>query len=990
MKIFSSSFHSKCLICVMLTMWTGFQSHLSAQNYFQQTVNFNIQVTLNDSLHTLDAFETIEYHNNSTDTLQFIYFHLWPNAYADNNSELAKQIFVSKGKQKLFNDKELKGYIDGLDFRINNQKVKWQLLPKQSDICKIELNEPLLPGTSITISTPFHVKIPLGVTSRMGHSERSYQISQWFPKPAVYDAQGWHPMSYLDRGEFYSEFGNFDVSITLPANYIVAATGELQTKHEIEMLDSLANDSSWRSISMLGKTKRIPPTSKTKVLHYKGTNMHDFAWFADQRFNVMKGKVTLPGSGKVVTTWVMFTNKETRRWRKALHYVNDALLYFSNAIGDYPYSNFTAVQSTLNAGLGMEYPGLAVIGRTKDAYALDEVISHEACHSWFYGALASNERLYPFMDESLTSNYEQRYMNEKYPKRKAWESIVKTRKQASFLHIENMSTEQMLELPWLTSARNHQEQAIDLASTDFTESNYGMMIYNKASAAFTYLRKYLGDSIYDATMQDYYQKWKFRHPQPENLKSVFDAHTEKDINWFFDDLLGTTKRLDYKIDDLKNNKLLVKNKAELISPLMMAGLKGDSVCFEKWIDGFSGEQWIEIPEGDYTEIKIDPYHITPELNRLNNNIKTSGIVRKRDAVETQLLFSIENPEKHSIMYIPAINWNRENGFMAGISINNGLIIPKPVEYLIMPFYAFSNATLSGYGKIAFNFIPFDQFFEKATITIDGTQFGAPGHQNYRKMGANLQLKIKPLTPTHAIRQMLYGRFSLASDLFEIINGSSASLNSYFQLGYQLQKIGYIHPYKINLSIESGKQYQKATAELKYKFSYSGKRNGLEVRLFGASMLKNKATAPFYAIAAGGRSGREQYLYEGLYPDRFGLNNGSFWARQMTLSEGGLVSPVNEHLGYSKWLVSLSLTSSLPGKLSYSGIQPFVNLLINDHGLSAEYTSLFFAEAGLKFNLLNIFEIYFPFVTSSNIQSIHPSLSDKIRIVLNLDVIGSLK
>jgi len=986
MKIFSSSFHSKCLISLMLTMWTA----LSAQNYFQQTVNFNIEVTLNDSLHELDAFETIEYQNNSTDTLHFIYFHLWPNAYADNSSELAKQIFASKGKQKLFNDKELKGYIDGLDFRINNQEVKWQLLPKQSDICKIELNEPLLPGTSITISTPFHVKIPLGVTSRMGHTGRSYQISQWFPKPAVYDAQGWHPMSYLDRGEFYSEFGNFDVSITLPANYIVAATGELQTKHEIEMLDSLANDSSWRSISMLGKTKRIPPTSKTKVLHYKGTNMHDFAWFADQQFNVMKGKVVIPGSGKVVTTWVMFTNKETRRWRKALHYVNDALLYFSNAIGDYPYTNFTAVQSTLNAGLGMEYPGLAVIGRTKDAYALDEVISHEACHSWFYGALASNERRYPFMDESLTSNYEQRYMNEKYPKRKAWESIVKTRKQASFLHIENMSTEQMLELPWLTSARNNQEQAIDLSSTDFTESNYGIMIYNKASAAFTYLRKYLGDSIYDAAMQDYYQKWKFRHPQPENLRSVFDAHTEKDINWFFDDLLGTTKRLDYKIDDLKNNKLLVKNKAELISPLIIAGLKGDSICFEKWIDGFSGEQWIEIPEGDYTEIKIDPYHIMPELNRLNNNIKTSGIVRKRDDVETQLLFSIENPEKHSIMYIPAINWNRENGFMAGISINNGLIIPKPVEYLIMPFYAFSNATLSGYGKVAFNFIPFDQFFEKATITIDGTQFGAPGHQNYRKMSANLQLKIKPLTPTRPIRQMLYGKYSLASDLFKIINGSSASLNSYFQLGYQLQKIGYIHPYKINLSIESGKQYQKATAELKYKYSYSGKRNGLEMRLFGASMLSNKATVPFYGIAAGGRSGREQYLYEGLYPDRFGANTGSFWARQMTLSEGGLVSPVNEYLGYSKWLISLSLTSSLPGKISYSGIQPFINILINDHGLSAEYASPIFAEAGLKFNLLNIFEIYFPFVTSSNIQSIHPSLSDKIRIVLNLDVIGSLK
>jgi hypothetical protein len=193
----------------------------------------------------LSGFESVEYINNSPDTLRFLFFHLWPNAYSNNNTALAKEIFARDGKGKLFNDPELKGYIDSLDFMVDSLNVQWDLLSEASDICKIILNEPLKQGDTILITTPFHVKIPKGVTSRLGHIGESYQITQWYPKPAVYDRLGWHQMPYLDQGEFYSEFGRFDVSITLPANYVVGATGNLQNDEEKKWLDILSADSSW-------------------------------------------------------------------------------------------------------------------------------------------------------------------------------------------------------------------------------------------------------------------------------------------------------------------------------------------------------------------------------------------------------------------------------------------------------------------------------------------------------------------------------------------------------------------------------------------------------------------------------------------------------------------------------------------------------------------------------------------------------------------------
>jgi len=408
---------SQTLLTILI--FIGYCPTASSQVYFQQEVNFKIDVSLNDTLHEFNAFERIEYINNSPDTLQFLYFHLWPNAYSNNATPLAKQIFAFKGKQKLFKNPELRGYIDSLDFKVNDVTVSWKLLPNQPDICKITLNKPLLPSDTILITTPFHVKIPKGVTSRLGHIDQSYQITQWFPKPAVYDHTGWHSISYLDQGEFYSEFGSFDVSITLPQNYIVGATGNLQNAQEIEMLDSLAADTTWRSIKMLGKMKHKPSSAEKKTLRYTGQNMHDFAWFADKQFNVMKGKIKLPDFGKEVTTLVLFTARQSRLWRNALLYTNQAITEFSNLIGDYPYPEFTLVQSALSAGLGMEYPGLAVIGLTKDAYSLENVITHEIGHSWFYGALGFNERRYPFLDEGLTSAYENRIMTKKYPDKKA-------------------------------------------------------------------------------------------------------------------------------------------------------------------------------------------------------------------------------------------------------------------------------------------------------------------------------------------------------------------------------------------------------------------------------------------------------------------------------------------------------------------------------------------------------------------------------------------
>ena len=989
LQIFYNKYFFKSFLFLSLGM-SFFSTQASAQSYFQQEVNYNIHVTLNDTKHSLSCFEIIEYKNNSPDILEFLYFHLWPNAYSGNNTQLAKELIRRDGKSKLFKKEELRGYIDSLDFEVDGQGIIWNFQDDYPDICQLILNQPLKPGETIKISTPFHLKIPEGVTSRIGHIGQSYQISQWYPKPAVYDLTGWHQMPYLDQGEFYSEYGHFDVDITLPENYVVGATGNLLTTEEKIRLDHLSSDTAWMRIPDYINTEFPLSSGRMKTLRYSENNIHDFAWFADKRFHVLKGSIKLPVSGREVITWAMFTNEEAYLWRKSVSYINSAILYFSKWNGEYPYNNFTAVQSALNAGSGMEYPGLTVIGLTGDPYSLDDVIAHEICHSWFYSALGSDERRFPFMDESITTANESRYMDERYPNKKLWEVEIKNKKIADFIHAENMPAQLTQELDWLIPARKNLEQNINIAAPDYSINNYESIIYSKAAMGFNYLRAYLGDSLYDSAMHDYYRLWANKHPQPNDLRAVFEACSGRNLSWFFDDLLGTTKRLDYKIAGYRDGKVLIKNKGELIAPLFIAGFKGDSLVLQKWEDGFKGSRWINLAPGNYSDIRIDPYHKMTELYRLNNNYHTSGIFHKADPVQLQFLYTLEDPEKRYLIYFPSFNWTTADGFMLGLAFQNATLIPKPVEYFALPFYTFRSHGFTGYGKISFNKIPYDNFIRLASLSLEGEQFGAPGNQDYRKAKIGLDLYLRSNSAANPVNQKISGSFTTASDLIQIETLTPAVMRSYLQIGYQMERIRIINPFKAEIHFEAGQSYQKSSFELNYKYSYEGKKRGLEIRVFAGTMLKSDPAEPFYSFSASGRSGREQYLFEGVYPGRFSEFPKTFFSRQMTLSEGGLVSVVNDSLGYSRSLCSISLTSSLPGKLSIIPVKPFVNLLLNDHGLKTGNKSILFYEAGLKAGLWDYFEVYFPFIVSDNINSIAGSLKERIRFIFRLDKLVPVK
>ena len=700
-----------CTITVALVV-IGLQNfaQIVDSKYWQQEVNSTIEVRLDDSQHELNATIEIEYINHSPDTLTFIWFHLWPNAYANRKTALAKQQVENGSIEMYFAAKEHLGGITGLSFAVNEKPVGWAYDLEHIDICKIYLNEPLFPGDTIFISTPFKVKLPASF-SRLGHVGESYQITQWFPKPAVYDRDGWHPMPYLDQGEFYSEYGSYDVRISLPVNYLVAATGDLQNEAERKWL--LERATATLEIDTFGFDTSFPPSSDSmKTLRYMQDRVHDFAWFADKRWHVLAGEVELPHSGRKVETWSFFTNYEATLWKKSLEYLRDGTYYYSLWNGDYPYNQVTAVEGALSAGGGMEYPTITIIGEAGSAFALEEVIVHEVGHNWFYGILGSDEREDAWMDEGINTFNEIRYFEKKYPERKM---LGKRAEKGLFkmLNLDYQLNRQKYELLYLFNAVVNEDQACQTHSEEFTMMNYGTIAYSKTGLLFDYLLAYLGDSLFDRCMQTYFDAWKFKHPAPADLEKIFEETTGENLDWFFNDLIKTNKKVDYKICKVKKNQgeetgtsIKIKNKGQANSPFSISESDGDSVITTKWFGGFEGQKILTVSDfgvfkSNHT-FRIDGTLDMPEINRENNNYKLTGPLPKMEKLRFQFLGSVTNPNRSQVFYTPAYGFNKHDGHMVGLALYNHTIPFRRFEFTVMPLYAFGSKTVTGVGNITFN------------------------------------------------------------------------------------------------------------------------------------------------------------------------------------------------------------------------------------------------------------------------------------------------
>ena len=924
---------------LIITITTCFVVLISnSQEYFQQKVDTYIDVELDDENHILRGFEKMVYYNNSSLNLDKIIIHLWPNAYKNSNTNLAKQKYSDGSTSFKYADSIDLGYIDSLDFKVNGEIVKWQLLNEQIDISELLLTKPLKPGDSIIITTPFRVKIPSGKFSRLGHIGQSYQITQWFAKPAVFDKNGWHPMSYLDQGEFFSEFGNYDVSITVPKNYVLMATGDLQNKEELEFLNEkaeltsqLIKENKLAVRDSLGRKDMSFPKSSVekKTLRFIQKNVHDFAWFTDKRYHVLKGEVNV--NNRKITSWALFTNNEAKLWRRSIEYINDATRYFSKWVGEYPYNHVTAVDGTISAGGGMEYPNITVIGSSGDSKSLETVIVHEVGHNWYYGILGSNERDNAWMDEGLNTYIEIRYMEEKYPNgyfRKKDSTQNKSR--GISLNIP-MEEKELQHIAYQFNASRNYDQPLKMGSKDFTQMNYGAMVYCKTGIGFHYLKAFLGEALFDNCMNEYFNQWKFKHPNPNDIKIVFENVSKENLDWFFEDYIKTTKKTDYslkKVSKINDQEYLIKlkNVTGYNSPIPIQMINdSNEIISEKWINGFKKDTtFVYKTSVKPYRIAMDYDVITTDYNYKYHMAKANGIFKFYKPIKFKFLpISINNNKENLIYYSPIIAGNAYDKTMVGLALYNSGINDKKVEWLINPLYGFGSKKLVGSGKIQSN-INTNGLFPRIELGYKIRSYNNEHNELYKEQRwtkqeifTDLRIKSKNLrsSPFQKIIVRTIRVDDFGPDGTFIWPAEPIGKTAYYgEIEYNLKsrqilkpkelKLNYIYGFNENINLVNCLQLSS-----KIEKSYNKSSDKIRWRFF-AGYHFNQNISKQYSFYLSGKNGRTDYLYDNIYLGRNSSNQEHLLSRQNDNSYGGF-KVMDTTLRSNSWMISNNFKMDIP-------------------------------------------------------------------------------
>jgi hypothetical protein len=735
------------------------QNRKPIPGYFQQDVHYKIDARIDEEKHTISAQQLLQYYNHSPDTLYEVYFHLHQNAFI--KGAYTESLMRANNIKPKFGTYEA----HGLGTVVNNVKINNQPVDVEIDytIMKVKLPHALLPGNAITISMDFISFFDSGSTRRRmkmypAWGFMHYNGCQWFPKICVYDAKfGWDTYQHLGK-EFYGDFGIYDVTLDFPANYIVEATGELQNRQTVlpDSLRALLDLKNFKDKPWNEKPSIIIPYNKNerKQWHFIAKHVHDFAFTADPSYRI----ATTYWDG--VECVGLAQEPHASGWQNSADYVAKIIQTFSNRFGRYYYPKMIAA----DAADGMEYPMLTLDGGSDPGYR--GLLVHEIGHNWYYGMVGNNETYRAALDEGFTQ-----YLTAEGLRMIDGDTIVENKPTnwRKKFHEGKLAIENRVLYPYVYNTSIGVDHPLNTHSDDFNGAiHHGggyAGVYYKSATMLYQLQYVLGDSLLNAAMLHYFHQWKFAHPYFEDFRNSINHFTKKDLNWFFDQWLETTKPLDYKIvsikNDLKNKQAFIKfkrKKGSMQMPIDFTTTDKNgqtqsyyipNTWYPKQTNATTLPKWVgwgkvrntytaTIPiDKAITQVLIDTSYLLADRYLLDNS-KTKGAFIGNNKIVTKLDIGNNpaNDRKHYRLYWrPNIWYNAVDGIKLGAHFEGAYLH----NILKMQADIWYNTTLGRW----YNYLPAynEGLYEKYAPVNYQIQLSSPLDLNKPTITGNIQSKL---------------------------------------------------------------------------------------------------------------------------------------------------------------------------------------------------------------------------------------------------------
>lgn len=512
------------LLYVLLGL-TGVAKAQNTSNYWQQHVDYTMEVDMNVENFQYTGTQKLVYTNNSPDVINRVYYHLYFNAFQPGSEmDMRLQNIADPDGRMTTADKKSRiatltetevGYLHTTSLKQDGATVKHN---EEGTVLVVDLAKPIPPGGKTTFDMEFKGQVPVTIR-RSGRNNKegiALSMAQWYPKLAEYDFEGWHADPYIAR-EFHGVWGDFDVKLTIDKNYVIGGTGYLQNSEEI------------------GHGYEAPDTKLKKqgrkkfTWHFKAPQVHDFTWAADPDY--LHDKIQVPGGPMLHFLYKStMPQKNLDIWKKIQPKTIEFMQYYNDLVGKYPYKQYSIIQG---GDGGMEY-GMCTLVFGEGTYKglLQSTLSHEIAHTWFQFLLASNEAKHEWMDEGFASYIEYKAVNDLFDKK--------------------------MQNPWQTSygayfslvkSGNEQPQTT-YADRYTTNRSYSLSAYYKGSIFLSQLGYVIGQENLNITLKKYFNDFIFKHPVPNDIKRTAEKVSGMELDWYLTDWTQTTNTIDYAIKDV--------------------------------------------------------------------------------------------------------------------------------------------------------------------------------------------------------------------------------------------------------------------------------------------------------------------------------------------------------------------------------------------------------------------------------------------------------
>lgn len=901
----------------------------------------SLKATLERETNSVNIQQEFTYQNNSKDTLSVLYFNDWSHAYADKSTALAKR-FAEDFKKALHLAKdrnrgstEIFSMVDE-DYR----NLTWNRKEDQIDLVYIELNKPIPPGAEQRLIFTYTVKLPPNRYTPYGYrQDGGYYLKDWYLTPAVYDGE-WQLYSNKNLEDLYTGNADTEIFFTYPQSL------DLGTNFN-EVNITAFPDKNYATLSGFNRK------SCDIILNSQQSFVKHVTPYLVVETDIRSVKYDDISQGVSI-------NRITR--------------FISENLGDFPYEQLLVSEVDFNKNPLYGLSQLPTFIRPyEEQFQFELKFLKTALRSYMRETVFVNPRKEQWLTDALVNYLMINYVDTFYPDQKLLGKLSNIWGVRNY-HLADMSFNEQYAFFNMLTARKNLDQALTTPNDSLIKFNQKIANTYKAGLGLAYLEDYLGKSVVEESVKEFYQEFKLKQVSPLDFIRVLEENTEEDISWFYNTYVNSDKRIDFKISNVIKTRdslyVTIKNKTGINVPISLFGLRNDTVVSEHWFTDIGTEKEFVIPRNREKRLVLNYDQKIPEFNQRDNWKTLKGWFSSNRKLKLQFFKDSEDPYYNQIFYMPVANFNVYDGISPGIRFTNKTLLERPFIYDFSPSYAMREKALVGFGRLNYR-----QYLKKSGLYIINYSLGGSTshfqtNSRYSTITPSIGLGWRPADLIKNKRSSLVLRYvNVFRDIDPSLELETDPDYSVLNLRYNNIDNGIINFFSWFADAQHSSDFTKVALNVEYRQLFRNNTQ-LNLRFFAGKFIRNQTNSDFFSFALDRPT---DYLFDYNYLGR--SEDSGITSQQIIIAEGGFKSQLQNPFA-NDWIVTSNSSFNIWKWIELYGDVGFVKNTNTD--------ARFVYGSGIRLNLVtDYFELYFPVYSNNGWEIAQPNYEERIRFLVTL-------